>query len=152
MKTKHISLLTVCSRHKSKLLANKKVHLALKSCWSRSSNWQVGRYLILPDHVNLFVTPGLNPIHIPLWIEGWQEESCKIIGQNSLWQPGFWHKPVSELEGYDFIWQSLNEDLGGWKFKGEIKKFQKRQISRVGSVGAEPSPVMIEVLWGRALL
>ena len=40
------------------LLASPEVHAALVDAWRRNGAWAVGYYVIMPDHIHLFCTPG----------------------------------------------------------------------------------------------
>ncbi|HEY6071259.1 MAG TPA: hypothetical protein VIU85_07800 [Chthoniobacterales bacterium] len=49
-----IVFLTVCTAKRRKGLANEQVHKALVASWNAANTWEVGLYLIMPDHIHLF--------------------------------------------------------------------------------------------------
>jgi REP element-mobilizing transposase RayT len=50
-----IVFLTVCTKDRRPLLANQQMHAALRDAWVAAGNWRVGRYVVLPDHIHLFL-------------------------------------------------------------------------------------------------
>jgi hypothetical protein len=48
-------LVTVCTKHRRKILANATAHALLREAWEMYDDFSVGRYVILPDHIHLFV-------------------------------------------------------------------------------------------------
>ena len=50
-----IVFLTVCTQNRTPCLANTRVHDALVASWDDADAWLVGCYLIMPDHIHLFV-------------------------------------------------------------------------------------------------
>jgi REP element-mobilizing transposase RayT len=56
-----IVFLTVCTSHRRPLLANEAAHEVLRTVWTKAAadyGWYVGRYVLMPDHVHLFVQAG----------------------------------------------------------------------------------------------
>src|SRR5437870_4611456 len=52
-----IVFLTVCTKNKNPILDDDAVHDVLKQSWKTRPSWQVGRYVIMPDHIHLFCAP-----------------------------------------------------------------------------------------------
>jgi hypothetical protein len=48
-------LVTVCTKHRRKILANPKAHALLREAWETCNDFSVGRYVILPNHIHLFL-------------------------------------------------------------------------------------------------
>jgi REP element-mobilizing transposase RayT len=48
-------LITVCTKYRRKILANPTTHALLREAWQTYNDFSVGRYVILPDHIHLFV-------------------------------------------------------------------------------------------------
>jgi len=57
-----IIFLTVCSSRHRRILANSRVHQALLESWALAEQWHVGKFVIMPDHIHLFV-----PRHNVMW-------------------------------------------------------------------------------------
>src|SRR5690606_33262793 len=72
-----IVFLTVCTQGRRSLLANHAVHEHLKTIWQRAPQWLVGRYLLMPDHLHLFCSPGLRSAP-PLmqWVAFWKSRAA----------------------------------------------------------------------------
>lgn len=84
--------LTVCTKFRAPLLANHRVHLTLREIWSDSSQWRVGPYVLMKDHLHLIAAmSSSNAVRLESWISWWKRLSsrkCKEIGLT--WQKGFW--------------------------------------------------------------
>jgi hypothetical protein len=52
-----IVFLTVCTKGRKPILASSEAHALRVDAWSSAKMWQVGRYVIMPDHVDLFCAP-----------------------------------------------------------------------------------------------
>ena len=50
-----ILLLTVCTRNRRKILAHEWVHQLIRRSWIQCSDYSVGRYVIMPEHIHVFV-------------------------------------------------------------------------------------------------
>jgi REP element-mobilizing transposase RayT len=64
-----IVFLTLCTANRHPILANDIAHRAIVSAWQAASAWRVGRYVIMPDHAHLFVTPGQPELPLVNWIK-----------------------------------------------------------------------------------
>src|SRR5689334_5682559 len=68
-----VIFLTVCTRNRSPRLATETMHVSLRTAWDIADHWLVGRYVVLPDHLHLFCSPGIYPPK-PLvpWVRYWK--------------------------------------------------------------------------------
>ena len=48
-----IIFLTVCAKDRKPVLATSTVHAGLREAWQTTSQWRVGKYMIMPDHIHL---------------------------------------------------------------------------------------------------
>jgi REP-associated tyrosine transposase len=93
----------------------------------------VGRYVIMPDHVHLFVAFPINGIALP----GWVQSLRTVIGKSLLrvgiqkphWQEGFFDHVLRSHESYSQKWEyvrmnpvraHLSETPEAWPYQGEI--------------------------------
>ena len=53
-----VVFLTICTKGRQPVLASDNLHRSLTEWWGKSTHWLVGRYVILPDHIHLFCSPG----------------------------------------------------------------------------------------------
>ena len=68
-----IVFLTVCAAKRRPVLSNSKMHELLAKAWTRSSDWLVGRHMIMPDHIHLFCsTAGFDAKNVKNWAAYWK--------------------------------------------------------------------------------
>lgn len=127
------------------LLAREDVHAAFAEYCARASDHHVavGRYVIMPDHVHLFVRFGVGAtLDLSTWMKGLKRhlDKCLLsLGKrpfaipaqklNSFWQPGFHDHLLRSAESYAQKWDYVRENplRGGlvriaadWPYAGEI--------------------------------
>ncbi len=56
-----IVFLTVCSKDRKQIFASTDVPDVLVNAWTEAKSWLVGRYVIMPDHIHLFLRSGRQP-------------------------------------------------------------------------------------------
>ena len=85
-----IVFLTVCTKGRSKWLATSDVHLDLVDVWKDTTAWLVGRYVILPDHLHLFVSPGNPELPLENWVRYWKSQySKRVQNPDQRWETDF---------------------------------------------------------------
>jgi len=118
------------------LLANKDVHKAFIDYARRGlSNGlaAVGRYVIMPDHVHVFVrcAPGVT---LGRWVKGLKvaigsRVPAGSVPGGSIWQPGFFDHLLRHNESYAGKWayvvenparKRLVDNSVDWPYQGEI--------------------------------
>jgi putative transposase len=113
--------------YRRRLLAQESVHLKFLQYCDRAleHNIAVGRYVIMPDHLHLFVCGGLE-FDLGLWIRGLKRA---IISQTGIWQPGFFDHVLRSDESYGQKWQYVREnpvraglvhEADEWPYQGQI--------------------------------
>ncbi len=50
-----IVFLTVCTDKKKSILARPEIHDLMRKAWQEADHWLVGRYVLMPDHIHLFL-------------------------------------------------------------------------------------------------
>jgi REP element-mobilizing transposase RayT len=117
------------------LLAHPEVHETFRTFCIRAEthNVAVGRYVILPDHIHLFVLFGVEAVPLPTWIHALRT----VIGKTLLklgiarphWQEGFFDHLLRSSESYSQKWEyvrmnpvraQLSETADAWPYQGEI--------------------------------
>jgi putative transposase len=116
------------------LLANDAVHAGFCTYADKNTarGFAVGRYVIMPDHIHLFVRVGVEQ-RLDQYVRLMKQVLSKEIRLNSgfekIWQPGFFDHVMRSSESYAEKWNyvrmnpvhaGLVEDTGTWKFQGEI--------------------------------
>ena len=125
-----IIFLTVCTKDRSPWLAHREVHELLVDVWRQSSAWLIGRYVIMPDHLHLFASPGQPEIALDNWVRYWKSQFTKRYGRpQHRWQPSHWDRRLRNDESYAEKWDytRLNPVRHGlvahaedWPFQGEL--------------------------------
>jgi len=88
----------------------------------------LGRYVIMPDHVHLFVRGGPD-LTLSSWIGGLKRTMSVAVKSPRLWQPGFFDHILRSDESYTEKWNyvgdnpvrlGLVETADNWPYHGEI--------------------------------
>jgi putative transposase len=123
-----IVFITVCTKNRRSILASAKVHDALIETWSNATAWLVGRYVVMPDHVHLFATPGPQPLALENWIAFWKSRLARNVG-TGIWQEGYWDRTLRDGESYAEKWEYVRDNpvrkglVGNakdWPFAGSL--------------------------------
>jgi len=128
-----IHFVTVCTKDRRPLLASPLAHQTLLDSWQSTDSFQVGRYVLMPDHLHLFCTPAtLLPDSLPRWIRYWKSLTAArwphaIHGK--LWQRDFWDTQLRHGESYANKWDyvrlnpvrhKLVTQPQEWPYQGEV--------------------------------
>ena len=119
------------------LLANAGIHQLLIEAWRRADHWQVGRYVIMPDHLHLFCAPAEVPV-TPLkrWMEFWRAEAARHWlrpAEKPIWQKDFFDRQLRTGESYHQKWLYVFENpvkaglvprWQDWPYQGELNVLQ----------------------------
>ena len=93
-------------------------------------NIAVGRYVLMPDHLHLFVKGDAN-FMLSRWMGGLKRAIAVALGCRSgeLWQPGFFDHVLRSDDSYDEKWNYVRENpvraglvrnASEWPHQGEI--------------------------------
>jgi len=125
-----IVFLTVCTKDRVRWLANEQVHECLVSVWREAAAWFVGRYVLMPDHLHLFASPGLPALSLEAWVQYWKSQfSKKYKDKTCRWQTDHWDTTLRDARGYQEKWEyvvnnpvrhKLVVNVGDWPFQGEL--------------------------------
>ena len=122
---------------RQKLLASTELHKAFTIFCQRAReehDIEVGRYVIMPDHIHLFVR--LNPEkRLAPWVQSLRSVLGKALIAQGIdkphWQKGFFDHVVRNSESYGEKWQytqknpvraGLCETVQDWPYQGEINR------------------------------
>jgi REP element-mobilizing transposase RayT len=72
-------------------------------------NVSLGRYVIMPDHVHLFVRGDRN-FTLSSWIGGLKRAISVTLESPKLWQPGFFDHILRSDESYGEKWNYVHEN------------------------------------------
>lgn len=91
----------------------------------------VGRYVIMPDHLHLFVRGG-DDFNLARWVNGLKRAISVALGakkKRPLWQPGFFDHLLRNDESYTQKWEYVRENpvraalaarADDWPYQGEF--------------------------------
>ncbi len=132
------------------LLATPEVHEAFVEYCRRAADFRigVGRYVLMPDHIHLFVCFGVGCLTtLSTWIKGLKRELDRVLlsmgrepvkrpGQklSSFWQPGFHDRLLRSDEScaakWDYVFQNpvragLISRAEDWPYAGKIVRIDR---------------------------
>jgi putative transposase len=125
---------TCCTYRRRSYLANQCVHEAFVQFTKRAQNdfgISVGRYVILPDHIHLFVRLP-DELKLSDWIGTLKRILARAVQDDSndpLWQRGFFDHVLRSNESYAEKWNYVRENsvraglvsqANDWPYSGEI--------------------------------
>jgi REP element-mobilizing transposase RayT len=109
-----VFFVTFCTHERRKLLASDVVHAAFVAFASQANsrhNIAVGRYVIMPHHVHLFVR-GPDDFRLGPWVGMLKQALAKHIalpGTSPIWQRGFFDHVLRNDESYGDKWNYVQE-------------------------------------------
>ena len=127
--------ITFNTHKRRSFLAHPEVHQAFRLFCSRALDWDiaVGRYVIIPDHVHLFIAFPVTGIPLPDWVQSLRtvlgKTLLRIGVQKPHWQEGFFDHILRNAESYSAKWDyvRMNPVRAGlcgtsedWPYQGEI--------------------------------
>src|SRR5262245_23269644 len=125
-----IVFLTVCTKDRVPWLTTAAVHHCLVSVWREARAWCVGRYILMPDHLHLFASPGMPELSLEAWVKYWKSQfSKRHRDRTHRWQTDHWDTTLRDVRGYDEKWEyvvnnpvrhKLVEDANAWPFQGQV--------------------------------
>ena len=125
--------------HRKRLLARKEVFSALCNYADKNAEHgrAIGRFVIMPDHVHMFVR--LAPEaklsdFIRLLKQSLTKELKRVGVEEHIWQPGFFDRLLRYSESYYEKWNYVREnpvraglvsDADEWPWQGEIVRIDR---------------------------
>jgi REP element-mobilizing transposase RayT len=133
--TNPLFFVTFCSHQRRKLLATNSVNAAFLEFATSAypvHNVAVGRYVIMPDHLHLFVC-GPDDFELGHWIGMLKQRLGKAVASTKqprpIWQRGFFDHVLRSNESYGQKWNYVRENpvraelvekAEDWPYQGEI--------------------------------
>ena len=125
---------TVCTKDRKPWLACDEVHELLREVWRDADAWSMGRYMIMPDHIHFFSTPGKLTVSYGNWVKYWKSLFSKRHGNNQhRWQSGNWDVRMRTVEQYEEKWEYVRHNpvrhehvatRDAWPYQGEIHRIR----------------------------
>ncbi|MEY2493087.1 MAG: REP-associated tyrosine transposase [Verrucomicrobiota bacterium] len=129
-----VYFVTFCTYRRRPVLAHPAVHLAFQDFASRAvteHDTAVGRYVMMPDHLHLFVRGGEH-FRLAEWIKLLKQSLGKAIATKNnqrIWQEGFFDHVLRGDESMTQKWDYIREnpvraglvtDAEEWPYQGEM--------------------------------
>jgi putative transposase len=136
-----ILFLTVCTAHRTPLLANQTTHSTLRCLWTESHSrqgWAVGDYVIMPDHLHLFARQATAGHSLAKWMQTWKSLSSRTLAIQlnvtpPVWQKDYFDRFLRSEESYSEKWDyvrmnpvraKLASKPEDWPYHGKIHDLQ----------------------------
>ena len=126
---------TFNTRARRKILATKEIH-AQFIAFARvgeARGIRVGRYVLMPDHVHLFIR-GHADFVLCQWVRLLKRKlSAEILAPPPHWQPGFFDHLIRNSESYAAKWEYVRENpvraglvasYEFWPYQGELVRLE----------------------------
>ena len=116
-------------------------------CAITNFNVALGRYVIMPDHLHLFVRGGQN-FTLSSWMGCLKRAMSVALRSHGLWQAGFFDHILRTAESYAEKWNyvrenpvraGLLENADDWPYQGEIALIDRPRLSRQACPLRNPS-------------
>jgi putative transposase len=127
--------ITICTWERRSLLAGESIHTAFCLFSNRAMTEHgvaVGRYVLMPDHMHLFVRLPLDA-KLQNWVNVLKNSLGKALRQKDIpaphWQRGFFDHLMRSGESYSEKWEyvrmnpvraGLVEKAESWPYQGEV--------------------------------
>lgn len=98
-----VLFVTICADKQENLFNTKPVQAAILDAWRMATQWRVGHYMLMPDHIHLFCVPGVwNPEPVSKWAAYWKRLSGQYERQLvGVWQRDVWDTQMRTLSQYE---------------------------------------------------
>jgi len=132
-----VYFITACTHNRRPLLNNPESHEVFVSFCNSALEQRVhvGRYVLMPDHIHLFVCFGMGAIHLPEWIKSLKNSLSKLWRLNGIdaphWQKGYFDHVLRSEESSSQKWKYVRDnpvraglvsEPGSWPYAGEISR------------------------------
>jgi REP element-mobilizing transposase RayT len=132
-----VYFVTFCTLHRRRIGNLTSVQKVFQTYADRALdefNVAVGRYVIMPDHIHLFVSGGADFI-LMRWVGGLKRAITMALStSNKLWQPGFFDHVLRSDESYGEKWLYVRDNpvraglvthSEDWPYQGEIVRIDR---------------------------
>jgi len=130
-----VYFLTFCTHLRTATLANPQIHAVCMEFFAEAlkRNIFVGRYILMPDHVHLFVKLSPPAENLSDWVKSLKNSLSRELRKKGVppphWQKGFFDHILRSSESYSEKWlyvvencvrAGLVNDWTDWPYQGEI--------------------------------
>ena len=138
-----VYFVTACTAKRQRILAKPEIHHAFIEFTQRATarNVYVGRYVLMPDHLHLFVAFGPGSQSLSDWVKSLKNSLSKTLRPQGTtaphWQKGFFDHMLRTEESYQQKWEyvaqnpvraGLVQSAEDWPFQGETHALESRRF------------------------
>ena len=126
---------TVCTKARRPCLADPRMHIALQEAWLSCAAWQIGPYVVMPDHLHFFASPGNVYLDFDRWISRWKAHvTDRLHSPHRLWQSGSFHHRIRNFESAEAkreymldnpVRAGLVSNSEDWPYRGELFSLER---------------------------
>lgn len=128
---------TVCTKDRKPWLATEEVHTLLREVWAEATEWLLGRYMIMPDHIHFFAAATESGV-VPYenWVKYWKSQFTKRHKRpDQRWQTEHWDTRMRSEQTYEEKWEYVCENpvraglvqrREDWPYQGELHELRWR--------------------------
>jgi len=114
-----VYFITICTHSRKRIIASPNASSILLAEWSGASTrhgWQIGRYVIMPDHVHFFCAeqPGGARRNLSSFLGLWKQWTAKGLIKSLLLSPPVWQK-----ESFDHVLRYDESYAEKWEYVRE---------------------------------
>ena len=146
-----VYFVTFCTEDRKAVLAQRSVHQAFVQFCREAlkRNIFVGRYILMPDHIHLFVKLPPPSKNLSDWIKSLKNFLSKALRSSKIaaphWQKGFFDHILRSTESYSKNWLYMVEnsvraglvtDWPQWPYQGEIQPLRLNERLRRSQTAA----------------
>ncbi len=138
-----VYFITLCTDGRRQRLAQVPAAEILISAWRDSPKihgWAVGRFVIMPDHVHFFASPGSGAKSLSAFIRDWKKWTTRRLHAGGLappivWQTEFFDHVLRSADSYEEKWFYVRENpvraghaacAEAWPYAGEGERLSFR--------------------------
>lgn len=130
-----IFFVTAATQGRRRLLAQERLHQAFRAFCRDAAKRKVfvGRYVLMPDHLHLFVAIAPGGVSLSKWVQILKVTLAKAMREQGhtgpFWQKGFFDHVLRSAESYRLKWEyvrwnpvraSLIKRTEDWPYQGEV--------------------------------
>ncbi|MEP6668164.1 MAG: transposase [Chthoniobacter sp.] len=113
-----VYFVTTCTRGRVRILDNPSAYASCVEVWEKGQElhgWQVGRYVVMPDHVHFFCAPEPGAKDLKVFVGKWKEWTAKFLNRRlgasvPLWQEEFFDHLLRSHESYAQKWDYVQQN------------------------------------------
>lgn len=143
-----IYLITTCTLKRARVLHSEVVHQICREVWDnahRLYHWEVGQYVVMPDHVHFFCAAAPDAKPLSLFGGKWKEWTTKYLRDRAgfatpLWQEEFFDHVLRSTESYtekwEYVWHNpvraaLVKNPEDWLYQGCMRELRMTEVEHL---------------------